>query len=563
VATALKISTETSRAALVRTADARATRIFDANDQNATATFEVINGSPSRTQTPTNTRATSTPEPITSTVEVAIQRTNTAAAKKTATGVVIQHGTETARAITTGTARAVTTATALAYANATASVVAGKTGLTVTSVRATQTALTDAFNATNEAVLGTGTRTRSATSTKTETPTVTNTPSRTFTVTLTITPSATLTRTSSRTPSITRTPSLTVTSVALQAGSVRTPVSNMGHTISLDNATIYTVNNARRSSGGTPYLYGLSATTMAVVNTTTLPVNYFVSVTSNSSSPNTMYVIGRMTWDTLGVYTFNVASGTPVQTGFFTIIGTTDPTAVLAVGRFLYIGSPTPNPTNIHAPFGTVEAINVTNPKVPWFFARKLTLPSAPTKLISIANSELRFVAVGNNAEHAPGSYIVPVRFTVNAFIPQTRFTSTVRYTDIALHSTFNGVTRTHLLYAATTTEVKRMTIRESDLLIEPVTRTPQNAINMSLMVIDHLALSPGGSYLYVTGKDPSYDYGMVFAYDVRSTPKIVGFFGEYGFVPARFVITATKFVMANNTTIIANPQMSTYTGAP
>ena len=105
--------------------------------------------------------------------------------------------------------------------------------------------------------------------------------------------------------------------------------------------------------------------------------------------------------------------------------------------------------------------------------------------------------------------------------------------------------------------------MRESDLLIQTVPSTPLNAISMPLMLIDHLALSPGGSYLYVTGKDPALDYGMVFAFDVRSTPKIVGFFGEFGFVPSRFVITATKFVMANNTTIITNPQMSTYTGAP
>jgi hypothetical protein len=105
--------------------------------------------------------------------------------------------------------------------------------------------------------------------------------------------------------------------------------------------------------------------------------------------------------------------------------------------------------------------------------------------------------------------------------------------------------------------------MRESDMLIQPGPSTPLNAIRMPLMVIDHLALSPGGSYLYVSGKDPTIDYGMVFAYDLRSTPKIVGFFGEFGFVPSRFVITATKFVMANNTTIITHPQMSTYTGAP
>jgi hypothetical protein len=351
--------------------------------------------------------------------------------------------------------------------------------------------------------------------------------------------------------------------VAFQAGSVRTPVSNAGHTISLDNTTIYTINTARRSTGGTPNLYGLSATTMAVLNTTTLPVNYFVSVTRNLAAPNTMYVIGRMTWNTLGVYTFDVSSGTPVQTGFFTTIGTSDPTAVLAIGRYLYVGSAKPNPTNIHAPYGTVEVINVANPLAPRFVARQMALPSAPTKLISIANSEFRIVAVGNNAELAPGSYIIPARFTGNAFVVQPRFTSTLRYTDIALHSSFNGVTRTHLLYAATSTGVTRLAMRESDLLIQTTPSTPLNAISMPLMLIDHLALSPGGSYLYVTGKDPAIDYGMVFAYDMRSTPKIVGFFGEYGFVPSRFVITATKFVMANNTTIISNPQMSTYTGAP
>jgi hypothetical protein len=340
-------------------------------------------------------------------------------------------------------------------------------------------------------------------------------------------------------------------------------VSNAGHTISLDNATIYTINNARRSAGGTPNLYGLSATTMAVLNTTTLPVNYFVAVTRNLAAPNTMYVIGRMTWNTLGVYTFDVSSGTPVQTGFFTTINTANPTAVLAVGRFLYIGSPKPNPTNIYAPFGTVEVINVVNPMAPRFVARQLALPSAPRKLISIADSEFRIMAVGNNAERAPGSYIIPARFTGTAFVVPPRFSSTLRYTDIAVHSTFNGVTRAHQLYAATSTEVTRLTMRESDMLIQPVPSTPLNAIRMPLMVIDHLALSPGGSYLYVSGKDPTIDYGMVFAYDLRSTPKIVGFFGEFGFVPSRFVITATKFVMANNTTIITHPQMSTYTGAP
>jgi hypothetical protein len=131
------------------------------------------------------------------------------------------------------------------------------------------------------------------------------------------------------------------------------------------------------------------------------------------------------------------------------------------------------------------------------------------------------------------------------------------------MHSTFKGVTRTHQLYAATATEVTRLTMRESDMLIQPVPSTQLNAIRMPFMVINHLALSPGGSYLYVTGKDPSIDYGMVFAYDLRSTPKIVGFFGEYGFVPSRVAISATKFVMADNTTIITQPQMSTYTGAP
>jgi len=55
----------------------------------------------------------------------------------------------------------------------------------------------------------------------------------------------------------------------------------------------------------------------------------------------------------------------------------------------------------------------------------------------------------------------------------------------------------------------------------------------------------------------------MLFAYDIRTTPTVVGFFGEYGFVPSRFIATSTKFIMANNATIIANAQMSTYTGAP
>jgi hypothetical protein len=82
-------------------------------------------------------------------------------------------------------------------------------------------------------------------------------------------------------------------------------------------------------------------------------------------------------------------------------------------------------------------------------------------------------------------------------------------------------------------------------------------------MRVQNLSLSPGSSYLYIAGKDPQINYGMLYAYDIRTTPEVVGFFGEYGFVPTRFVITDTKFVMANNTTIIANAQMSTLTGAP
>ena len=105
--------------------------------------------------------------------------------------------------------------------------------------------------------------------------------------------------------------------------------------------------------------------------------------------------------------------------------------------------------------------------------------------------------------------------------------------------------------------------MRESDVLIEPIPSTPLNAIRMPFMLISQPALSPEGSYLYMNAKDPTIDYAMVFGYDLCSTTKIIGFFGEYGFVPSRFVITATTFVMADNTTIITQPQMSIFTGAP
>ena len=233
------------------------------------------------------------------------------------------------------------------------------------------------------------------------------------------------------------------------------------------------------------------------------------------------------------------------------------------VGRYLYLGGEKPNPTNILAPFGTVEVLNMTNLWSPRLASAKLHLPSPPTKLISIDNSEFRLIAVGNNAEFAPGSYIILARFTGNAYVAQPRFTTATRYTDIVVRSSFSGVIRTHQLYAATAAEVTIMSVRESDLLIQPLPATTTNSIKMPIMLIDHLALSPGGSYLYVAGKDPNIDYGMLFAYDIRATPTVVGFFGEYGFVPSRFVITASKLVMANNATLIANAQMSTLTGAP
>jgi hypothetical protein len=235
----------------------------------------------------------------------------------------------------------------------------------------------------------------------------------------------------------------------------------------------------------------------------------------------------------------------------------------LVVGRHFYFGSAKPNPTNLLAPYGTVEGLNITNLRQPRIASGQLHLPSPPTKLIGIDNSEFRIVALGANAELAPGSYIIPARFTGTRYIAQAQFTTTNRYTDIVIQSTFKGVMRNHTLYAATSSEISILSIRESDLLIQPVLNTANSAIRMPLVLFDRLVLSPGGSYLYAAGKDPSIDYGMLFAYDIRTTPKIVGFFGEYGFLPSRFIATNTKFVMANNATIIANAQMSTYTGAP
>jgi hypothetical protein len=542
---------------LAGTADARATAFVLANNDNATATREIIDGSPSRTPTRTNTRAIGTPEPVTLTVVAAVNRTNTVQAKKTITAVAMLHKTSTAGAANTAIAVAHKTSTALKRSNATASAVVLFRDLTATSVRATQTALSDSFNATNEALLGTGTRTKTATRTKTSTPTVTSTPSPTKT------PSVTATLTSSKTMTRSRTPSPAPTDVAFQSSSVRTTAANVGHTISPDNAIIYTINAARRTTGGTPQLIGLSATTMALQNTTILPVSYLIAVTRNVTSPEKVYVVGRMTWDTLGIYVYDVSLGSPAFLGSFTITTTSDPTSLLVVGRFLYIASPTPNQTNYLAPFGVVRAINVSNLREPRIASGLLQLPSAPSKLISIDNSEFRIVSVGNNAERAPGSYIIPAQFNGNSFVAQTSFSSRTAYSDIVLRSFFAGLKRYHLLYAATSAEVSIMTLRESDMLIEPGKNPAQSSIRIPYMRVQNLSISPGSSYLYIAGKDPLINYGMLYAYDIRTTPEVVGFFGEYGFVPTRFVITGTKFVMANNSTIIANAQMSTYTGAP
>lgn len=302
---------------------------------------------------------------------------------------------------------------------------------------------------------------------------------------------------------------------------------------------------------------------MNLQNTTTLPVQYLISVTRNQSAPNTLYVIGRMTWDTIGIYVFDVSSGTPVQLGSFNKTAVTDPTAVLAIGRYLYLGSATPNATNFLAPFGMVEALQVVDLRKPTLYSRQLRLPSPPTKIISIDNSEFRFVTVGNSAELATGSYLVTARFSGTVFSAKSIFRSTNRVSDIVVRSSFSGVQRNHILYAASPSEIAMTSIRETDLLIQPVPSTMPSSIKLPIMLFDTLSLSPGGSYLYVGGKDPNIDYGMLFAYDIRATPTIVGFFGEYGFLPKRLAVTATKFVMASDTAIISNAQMSTYTGAP
>lgn len=302
---------------------------------------------------------------------------------------------------------------------------------------------------------------------------------------------------------------------------------------------------------------------MALQNTTTLPVQYLISVTRSQTTPNTLYVIGRMTWDTIGIYVFDVSSGTPVQLGAFNKTAVTDPTAVLAIGRYLYLGSATPNATNYLAPFGVVEAMQVVDLRKPTLYGRKLRLPSPPTKIVSIDNSEFRIVTVGNNAELAPGSYIVTARFTGASFIPRPAYRSPNRYSDIVVRSSFSGVQRNHILYAASPSEIAISSIREADLLIQPVPSTMPSSIKLPIMLFDTLMLSPGGSYLYAGGKDPNIDYGMLFAYDIRATPTIVGYFGEFGFLPKRMIVTATKLVVASDATIISHAQMSTYTGAP
>jgi hypothetical protein len=347
------------------------------------------------------------------------------------------------------------------------------------------------------------------------------------------------------------------------ASSVRTVVANNGHTITANNATIYAITSANVASGGTPQLLGLSTSTMAVQSTTTLPVQYLMGITRNISASQLIAVFGRMSWNTIGIFIYNTQSGTPVLEHSFTKTATADPTALLYTGRFLYIGSPKPNTIDFLNPYGMIEVINLETLTKPLLSRTALHLPAPPHRFAPIETSEFRFVTLGDVGTSHTAAYVIPVRSNGSQFTALRRMTIMIPVHDIAVRSRFTGLERSHTLYAATNQGIIGYSINESDLSITPVTNWLTRGMTLPLQKFTTLALSPGGSYLYGGGVDASGDYGMVVALDIRSTPRYVGFFGEYGFLPTRLLTSATKLTHASANIIVTTIQMSAVTGAP
>ncbi len=543
VQTRIVQASQTSVAIQIATADSQATKTAFAMNDAATATREVLNGSPSRTATRTGTATPrNTAEPVTKTVYVMRIGTQTAVARPTMTAFV-RTQTAVARLTQTSVGQLLQTQTQQVLNN----------HHTATSIHKTQVAVIDNLTSTAEVFNGSPSRTRTATHTRTQTRTASRTATKS--VTASKTPTVTRTRSATRTASASR----TSTTVPLQASAVTITQTINDIAKHNDETVVYALRSGTANGGVTAQLTAHDATTLATQQTVPLAFQQAFRIEQNVNRTSQYVVVGRVNYKEIGVQIFDNQSGSLVDVGFWSYPTTHTPSALLVSGRYVYIGLSINDPALTPRMQGQLIVVDISQPNAPRVVGTPTPLTGPPLHIISIDRSEFRIVVAGKDAP-APNSrgYMQTMLLNNGRVTNQSTVISTDSLIyDIASISSLNGMQRTHRLYAAARSYIYVLSIDERTLQISVT-----GSFGQSNYEYTAIHLSPAGSYVYAIARDPVINLSVLIGYDVRTTPRISGYINT-GINNAHSLLSgAQRLFVANTTTLLSTKSLTVFSGA-
>ncbi|MFN9109924.1 MAG: hypothetical protein ACK5XN_07625, partial [Bacteroidota bacterium] len=422
-----------------------------------------------------------------------------------------------------------------------------------TSLHKTQIAVLDHLTSTAEVLSGSPSRTRTATATRTHTRSITRT------ATISRTPSITPTRTRTATRTRTVTPSRTSTSVPLSASAVT--ITQTINDIALNSAEtiIYALRSGNTNNGVSAQLTAHNASTLATLQTVTLPFQQALRIDRNVSRTTQFVVIGRLNWREIGIQLFDTQTGSLVDVGYWGYLTTHTPTAALVSGRYLYLGLSIDDPTRTPRYQGQLVVFDISQPTSPKVVGTPMKLTGPPSQIISLDQSEFRIIVAGKDPP-APNSrgYMQTIVLRDNQLINQATVISTDSLIyDIASISKLTGMERTHRLYAAARNYIYILSIDERTMQFSVTGNFGQSNYQYTA-----LSVSPAGSYVYAIARDTSIGLSVMLGYDMRSTPRISGYINT-GINQAHSLVSgAQKLVIANANTLLSTNTLTLLSGA-